>query len=339
LVKRLFFITTGQELYESLSVAEGVYCFFGGNKMRKKMIAASLSIMLLMSGCVDNETVQPENPQLKILVTRNYGREILAEKTVAIFGGDTVMDIMQDNFNVETAYGGGFVNVIDGLKSGYTGNGSSQNKGTKNDWFYYVNGVMAEMGADQYMCEDANTVSWDYHHWGGDMYVKTRISDWPDSMGERTVEFAYGPGFEKVAGRISGAAQKAGGKTVESNVESLDMEDFEKDALFVGTWEDANENEFIREAFENRARAGLYAVFNDEGLLLFDDNGEAGETSEKGAFAASMQKAYGSEASLFLIVGNDDAMIEKLVDVFLDKGSMKGAFGIAATEEGVCYVP
>ncbi len=307
--------------------------------MIKKVLAAVIVALILLTGCADNETGQAESRQLRILVTRDYGREILAEKIVAPSGDDTVMDLMQDNFNVETAYGGGFVNSIDGLKSGYIGNGNSQKKGTKNDWFYYVNGVMAEIGADQYMCEDVNTVSWDFHDWGGDMYVRTRINAWPDRLEGRRVEIAYGPDFEKEAGKIKEAAQKIGGYAVESSVESLDMEDLEKDALFIGEWEDANKNEFIKEVFENRDKAGLYYVFNDEGLLLFDNNGELSGISEKGAIAASIQKTYGSEALVILIVGNDAGMIEKVVDVLLDSESMKGAFGIAVTEDGVSYVP
>lgn len=307
--------------------------------MRKKMIAAALAIMVLLSGCANEKEVQANKSELTILVTRDYGREILAEKTVYPSGDDTVMDLMQDNFNVETAYGGGFVNAIDGLKSGYTGGGSSQKKGTKNDWFYYVDGVMAEMGADQYMCEDAKTVSWDYHDWGGDMYVKTRINAWPQRLGGRKVEMAYGPGFEEDAGRIREVVEEIGAYIAESKVESLDMEDLEKDALFVGSWEDANKNEFIKDAFENRGKAGIYSILNEKGLILYDNNGQVSATSGKGAIVASMQKAYGSEASILLIIGNDSGMVEKAVDAFLDGESVKGAFGIAVTEEGVCYVP
>ncbi len=307
--------------------------------MRKKMIAAALAVMFLLSGCAENEMAQPENRQLTILVTRDYGREILAERSVYPSEGDTVMDLMQDNFTVETAYGGGFVNAIDGLKSGYTGKGSSQKKGTKKDWFYYVNGVMAEIGADQYMCDEANAVSWDFHDWGGDMYVKTRINAWPERLKGRSVEMAFGQTFEKDAVRIREAFEEAGGRVAESTVESLDMEDLEKDALFVGTWQDANKNEFIKGVFENREKAGIYSYFNEKGLMLFDNNGEITATRQKGAIAASVQKAYGSEASVLLLVGNEVSMIEKIVDVFLDRESAKGAFGIAATEEGVCYVP
>ena len=307
--------------------------------MRKKMIAAALAIMVLLSGCANEKEVQANKSELTILVTRDYGREILAEKTVYPSGDDTVMDLMQDNFDVETAYGGGFVNAIDGLKSGYTGGGSSQKKGTKNDWFYYVDGVMAEIGADQYMCEDANTLSWDYHDWGGDMYVKTRINAWPQRLGGRKVEMAFGHGFEEDAGRIREAVEEIGAYIAESNIESLDMEDLEKDALFVGSWEDANKNEFIKDAFENRGKAGIYSIFNEKGLILYDNNGQVSATSGKGAIVASMQKSYGSEASILLIIGNDSGMVEKAVNALLDGESVKGAFGIAVTEEGVCYVP
>ena len=54
--------------------------------------------------------------------------------------GETVMRLLQRNFEVETRYGGGFVQAIEGVGGGREG-------GRPVDWFYYVNGIEADKGA------------------------------------------------------------------------------------------------------------------------------------------------------------------------------------------------
>ncbi len=307
--------------------------------MKKRVLSTILIVLALLTGCANEKAEQADKSELTILVTKDYGREIIEEKTVVYSEDDTVMDLMQDNFEVETAYGGGFLNSIDGLASGYIGKGNSQKKGTKMDWFYYINGVMAEVGSDQLSAKDANTISWDFHDWGGIMYVKTRIDAWPERVNGRDVEISWSSAFKGEATKIKNAAQNAGGNVTDTDVESMDMDDLDKDAIFVGTWEDALNNEFIGKAFENRERAGLYTTFSDEGLLIFDDGGNITGSFETGATIVAIQKSYGSEAAILLVIGNGNSLVKKAVDIFMDEESMKGAFGLAVTEDGVYSAP
>ena len=55
-------------------------------------------------------------------------------------GGETVMRMLQRDFEVQTRYGGGFVQSIDGVAGG-------RQDGRPVDWFYYVNGILADDGA------------------------------------------------------------------------------------------------------------------------------------------------------------------------------------------------
>lgn len=307
--------------------------------MKKRVLTTILIVLALLTGCVNEKAEQADKRELTILVTRDYGREIIEEKTIVPNDDDTVMDLMQDNFDVETAYGGGFLNSINGLASGYTGEGNSSKKGRKMDWFYYINGVMAEVGADQYNAKDANTISWDFHDWGGIMYVKTRIDAWPERLDGRNVEISWSSGFKAEAAKIKSLAQNAGGSVIDTDAESMNMDDLDKDAIFVGTWEDALNNKFIGKAFENRDRAGLYTTFSDEGLLIFDDGGNITGSFETGAIIVAIQKSYGSEAAVLIVIGNENSLVKKAVDIFMDEESMKGAFGLAVTEDGVYSAP
>ena len=60
-----------------------------------------------------------------------------SSKQTKIPAGETVMRLLQRTFEVETRYGGGFVQEIDGVGGGRRG-------GRPVDWFFYVNGIEAE---------------------------------------------------------------------------------------------------------------------------------------------------------------------------------------------------
>ncbi len=74
--------------------------------------------------------------QATILVTAN---DKTTEKEVTFEVGDSVMDVLEDNFMVEEE--DGLVTAIDGV---------SQNPEKNTYWMYKVNDKMAEVGADSY---------------------------------------------------------------------------------------------------------------------------------------------------------------------------------------------
>ena len=58
---------------------------------------------------------------------------------------------------MKTRYGGRFVQSIDGL----AGSGA----GGFADWFYFVNGIEAAVGAADYELSPGDVVQWDYRNW------------------------------------------------------------------------------------------------------------------------------------------------------------------------------
>lgn len=303
---------------------------------RKLCLLIGISIGLLW-GCSSEKAMDTE--AVTVLLTRDYGREVLAEKIVAPEKGDTVMDVMLRHFDVETAYGGGFVNSIEGLSSGFTGAADGQKRGTKQDWFYYIDGIMAEAGAGQFPVAGVSEIAWDYHGWANSMVVRTRIDAWPERFAGRQVDLAGGASFEKQIADLKTTAEAFGGKAVLAALESMDIEALDRDTVFVGTWEELEKIDFARRFFEERERAGLFAAFTEEGLVLFDDgNMETGKFGS-GALVVCFEKSYGSDAMVLLIVGNDVSLIEEAAALFADPEFLKGFFTLAVTKEGIHYAP
>ena len=69
------------------------------------------------------------------------------------------MRFLRADNDVETRYGGRFVQSIDGL--------SGQGAGGYADWFYFVNGIEADVGAAEYELSPGDVVQWDYRDWRG----------------------------------------------------------------------------------------------------------------------------------------------------------------------------
>jgi Domain of unknown function (DUF4430) len=108
-----------------------------------------------------------------LTVTRDYGRQVMQQKTDSIRESDTVLRVLDRNADVTTRYGGGFVQSIDGLAGGQSG-------GRSDDWFFYVNGLESPIGSAQYDPSGGDRIWWDYRDWTAAMRVPAVVGSWPE---------------------------------------------------------------------------------------------------------------------------------------------------------------
>lgn len=101
--------------------------------------------------------------QVRLLVTRDDGKEVIFDQEVDLLEDASVMDILKVHLEVESSYGGGFVTGINGLKSVRAGPGREAQ-----DWFYYINGNSANIGAASCHPVAGDEICWDYHSWGAE---------------------------------------------------------------------------------------------------------------------------------------------------------------------------
>jgi hypothetical protein len=117
----------------------------------------------------------PSSAEVRLVVTRDWGRTAMRDVTVPLDDRMTVMRLLAENAEVDTGYGGRFVNGVDGVRSTFDGAGS----GSAADWFYWVDGALADVGADDWKLAGGETVWWDYHQWQDAMYVPLTLSAFP----------------------------------------------------------------------------------------------------------------------------------------------------------------
>lgn len=136
--------------------------------------AAALALTsLLLAGCGLGAGEQADAVHLR--VTDGFGATVLAEPdSPKQAGSDTVMRLLQRNAKVQTRYGGGFVQSIDG-RSGQA------DAGKQIDWFFYVNGLLAGRGAASWRVREGERIWWDRHRWELSQ-TSAVVGDYPQPM-------------------------------------------------------------------------------------------------------------------------------------------------------------
>ena len=140
-----------------------------------RQVLALLVLCVALAGCGLGAGDSPSGGAgTELTVSRNFGAEEVGHDTrKAVPGGETVMRQLQRQFEVQTRYGGGFVQEIDGVSGG-------RRSGRPVDWFYYVNGIEAESGAAARRLEPGDRVWWDHHDWGAAMRIPAVVGSFPE---------------------------------------------------------------------------------------------------------------------------------------------------------------
>lgn len=165
--------------------------------------ALALATLLAVAACGGGEE---EAGRATLWITRDRGSTVLFEGEVR--AGLTVMQALRSEADVATKYGGRFVHSIDGIAGSLAGG---------RDWFYFVNGIEANVGAAEYRLGDGDVAWWDFRAWRGDPEVRVVVGAFPEPFlhgygGEvypavvRYVRPAQRPAAEAI-GRLLGAEQ------------------------------------------------------------------------------------------------------------------------------------
>ncbi len=238
-------------------------------------LAALVVLALLaagLAGCGLGAGERDTNARL--LVTRDFGTVELGARIVQDApSSETVLRLLERNFDVETRYGGGFVQSIDGVAGG-------REDGDPVDWFFFVNGVQSDVGAGDVDVHDGDRIWWDHRDWSASGNVPAVVGSYPEpfahgSEGKRyplVLECADGveQACDTVAQRLGDVGASPSRRTLGTGVGERTLR------VVVGTWSDLREDQTLGLIDRGPAHSGVYARFGDEGRLL-ELLGEDGE--------------------------------------------------------------
>ena len=124
--------------------------------VRIASLLAALASAVALSGC-GGVGPSAADGTARLWVTRDRGATVLVD--VEVPAGQSLLRALRSEADVDTRYGGGFVQSIDGLE------GSARRH---RDWFWFVNGLAGDSSASAYRLRDGDVAWWDYRDWSHD---------------------------------------------------------------------------------------------------------------------------------------------------------------------------
>jgi len=302
-----------------------------------RRIGALIAVVVALGGCGIGPGEEQEGGAT-VRVTRDFGHEeIAAAATKTLREDQTLMRLMQSKFDIDTRYGGRFVQSIDGLK----GTGAS---GTR-DWFFFVNGVESEVGAAEYELSRGDRVQWDYRPWDTAMRVPAIVGAFPEP-------FLSGLNGRRRPVRVEcddadsdpcrGAKDALDRVHVPVSGSSLGAPGTEQvTRLVVARWPAARVVRGGSTLEEGPSANGIFARFAKDGrsLDLLDENGDVARTVRPGdgtALIAAMRPR--AEELVWLVTALDDQGLEAGVRA-LRAADLRDAFAVAVSGRTVEKLP
>jgi hypothetical protein len=131
-----------------------------------RRLALLLAAACLLAGCGEEAAGEGS---ARLWVTRDRGAEVVLSTTVP--AGISALEALRRKAEVETRYGGRFVQAIDGIKGDIA---------AQHDWFYFVNGYEADISAADYELHDGDVLWWDHRSWEGQMRQPVVVGAFPE---------------------------------------------------------------------------------------------------------------------------------------------------------------
>jgi Domain of unknown function (DUF4430) len=266
-------------------------------------VASAIAVAVALAGC--GLGAGKGTSDVALTVTHDFGSvQVGSVVEHQVPGSQTVMRMLERSFRVSTRYGGGFVESINGAS------GTS----SRRDWFYYVNGIEAPVGAAGTGVHKGDRIWWDLHDWTATDSIPAVVGSFPEPFvhgidGRRyptTLECATDTNtacqrvtseLDAIGVKVASQGLGAGG----SGTDSL--------AVVVGTWKDVKGEFAASEIEAGPGSSGIYARFggtDGSTLELLNPHGQVVRTLGAGAGLVAAT-GNSSTAPVWIITGTNAA--------------------------------
>jgi hypothetical protein len=289
--------------------------------------------IVLLAGCGVGFGPGESSGEAELAITRDYGSEVLLEEEVGPLNeSSTAMRLLDDNAEIQTSYGGAFVDSIDSI--------SSESGSRSLDWFYFVNGIAAERGAAEFLVEAGDRMWWDYRDWTEAMDINAVVGSFPAPMkggydGEQWPVSVECLSARPVCDEVSQRLEKAGVDPVEGAGGS------ESIRVLVGDWAAVSRDEGAAALERGPSGSGIFARFLSDGgrtrLIGLDSQADpAVDFGPQAGLVGALRQ--GGSPPVWLVTGGGPAGVEAAAAA-LDAEKLKGRYAAAVSPEGVFSLP
>jgi hypothetical protein len=278
----------------------------------------SVLLALAAAGCGVGPG-ESEEGTASLRVTLDHGAELLVEATtVDPSESETVIRFLDREADIETSYGGNFVDSIEGVES-------HVERGRSLDWYYYVNGIWSPVGAGEAKVHAGDRIWWDYRDW-------TRAYRVPAVVGSYPQPFRSGLAGETYPTELIclESAERTGTALEDSDPRSSLR-------VIVGTWDEVRKDSTARTMEGGPARSGVYAAPAECGghglwsLDVFDAEAEPLAGSSDASWVAALQE--GDDRPTWVVSASiPDGLGDAAL--MLDEGTLQDRYAVAAFTGG-----
>jgi hypothetical protein len=269
---------------------------------RPAVTASAIAVAVALAGC--GLGAGKGTSDVAVTVTRDFGTaSVGSAREPKVPGSQTVLRLLERSFKVTTRFGGGFVESV----NGHSGSAS------RRDWFYYVNGLQASLGAAGTSVHRGDRIWWDLHDWSVTDSIAAVVGSFPEP-------FLHGTGGRRLPTTLACATDAgAACKRVAAEFHAIGVptpsvllgtgSGPDSLAVVVGTWRDLHGELAATLVEHGPGSSGVYAKFTGPGgtsLQLLNPAGHVVRTLGAGAglVAATGQSATGT---VWMITGTDAA--------------------------------
>jgi hypothetical protein len=211
---------------------------------------------------------------VELTVTQDYGTvPVLHRELGDVTESDTVMRALEQNAEISTRYGGGFVQAIDGIEA-------EERFGRSSDWLFYVNGVESTVGAADYSLHGGEAIWWDYRDWSTAMRVPAVVGSWPQPFldgydGQRHPVAVECLGGGKACDEVGNSLRRVGVSPVSGSPD-------EAIRVLVGPWARVREDPAAAQIEDGLEESGVFAEFERRGRrYVLEGLGEDGKPKRR----------------------------------------------------------
>lgn len=311
-----------------------------------RLWTALILILTLTCGCsvppelrLDNgDSHQARKRTAFLWVTADYGNRLIWAGTVRFSAGESVLKVMKRYVRVDTIYGGGFVQSINGYP------GSLPDGRSGRDWFIYNNGVLSNRGAADIICQDGQMIWWDCHSWQGSAFVPAVIGSFPQPFAEagRVTVVYTGKGTARYARFVAGLMAKRGIATaIKRAEEDQDYASVSEPLVVIGLWNDLNGLKSLGTMLKEPLRYGIFCSFRRGSLVALNGDGEEIKILGPGSGCiVAAGRGLQDTAPVWIITAADPEGLERVVRVWREHpGKLRYKFGLAVTPEETVPLP
>ena len=307
--------------------------------MRKTTIILLILFSLLLSGCsTGNSDDEKSLETVKLIISKDYGQEILYDKDLPWRKNMTVMDLLSmSDLELDLSYGGTFINGIDGNISV---NDSKNNRRT--DWFFFANGIFADVGSLDYFPKGGEVILLDYHYWDSKGGATTAAIGFLPSLIEHGYSDSKKPIYFYVNEADSILLEE---EKVIRNISEWESDQKDKEVgpkIVFGQWQTLNENLELRKINQDYRKAGLFGTISEEDSLLLMDYKftPLEEYKENAGYIFAVGQYSGDNSPNIIVTGIDEAGYESAKDIFLNyPEKINGKYSVAIINGEVLLLP